>query len=403
MEIQQVFEDGAQRGVSKRHTSIDTHVLRPKPLITPEGSQECLDTEPSTLESYDLLPNPKPSIQFDLFPVADLSIPQRANPAPPSSIQHFQYPQAQQIFDTAGQVAPPGVNVDQVMSNEHARSMPTTPATTPPGSFAQLVPPDSERIINARVISERGLASSPIAFPAPPLTTCDPSQSWHPSVQNSPRMTTTYTVHGLSNFPVLGLRSIRDRVNSPSPNRLSPPLQSHPQGPSPTSATLSRKLSPTASDMSSFDWTEDGQDPALLQLISISCSVLLHAYLKLARKTVPSESEQQDVDGPKQTKDRVGRQQSSQSTTNNHKRKQNSSRDKSDDGNDQADTKRQRSDSKGPAGSDVRPLACPFNKYDNRLFGPESPDDAYRVCATCSFVSIAHLKWGFNSIRNDVN
>ena len=294
--------------------------------------------------------------------------------------------------------------VDQVMSNEHARSMPTTPATTPPGSFAQLVPPDSGRITNARVISERGLASSPIASPAPPpLTTCDPSQSWHPSAQNSPRMTTKYTVHEPSKFPVLGLRSIRDRVNSPSPDRLSPPLQSHPQGPSPTSTTLCGKLSPTVSDTSSFDWTEDGQDPALLQLISMSCNVLLHAYLKLARKTVPSESEQQDADGPKQTKDRAGRQQSSQSTTNSRKRKQNSSRDESDDGNDQADSKRQRSDSKGPTGSDVWPLACPFNKYDNRLFGPESPDDAYHVCATCSFVSIAHLKWGLNSVKSDVN
>jgi hypothetical protein len=253
-------------------------------------------------------------------------------PAPPTSnSSSVSYKRGGQNMPSIGKGKQPQV-VNQVISNEHARSMPTTPATTPPSSFAQLVPPDSERITNARVISERGLASSPIASPAPPpLTTCGPS---HPSAQNSSHITTTYTVHGLSNFPILSLRSIRDRVNSPSPNQLSPPLQSHPQGPSPTSTTLSGKLSPTVSDTSSFDWTEDGQDPVLLQLISMSCSVLLHAYLKLARKTVPSGSEQHDVDGPKQTKDRVGRQQSSQSTTNSRKRKQNSSRDESDDGND---------------------------------------------------------------------
>jgi hypothetical protein len=32
--------------------------------------------------------------------------------------------------------------VDQVMPNEYAKSMLTTPTATPPGSFAQLVPSD---------------------------------------------------------------------------------------------------------------------------------------------------------------------------------------------------------------------------------------------------------------------
>src|SRR5271169_5206575 len=48
MEIQRVFEDGAQRGVSKRHTSNDTHVLPPSPLITPIGSEESPADDPST-------------------------------------------------------------------------------------------------------------------------------------------------------------------------------------------------------------------------------------------------------------------------------------------------------------------------------------------------------------------
>lgn len=77
--------------------------------------------------------------------------------------------------------------VDQAMSN--ARSLPTTPATTPPGRFVQLVHADSEPIINERVSSERELAPSATVSPAPPpLTTCDASQSSHPSAQNSLRI-----------------------------------------------------------------------------------------------------------------------------------------------------------------------------------------------------------------------
>jgi hypothetical protein len=169
-------------------------------------------------------------------------------------------------------------------------------------------------------------------------------------------------------------------------------LQSQPQDSGPASATLGETSSPAISETSSFDWIDDRQDPAISRLISVSCRVLLSAFLKLTVETATSESEQQDVDEPKQAKNRFGRQKSSQNTTSSRKRKQNSSRDEDDDENDEADSKRQRSDSKGLTSCDVRPLACPFNKYDNRLFGPESLDDAYHVCATCSFVSTAHLK-----------
>lgn len=45
-----------------------------------------------------------------------------------------------------------------------------------------------------------------------------------------------------------------------------------------------------------------------------------------------------------------------------------------------------------PPSTDMKPLACPFNKYDDRLFGSESPDPSYRICGSCSFVTVAHLK-----------
>lgn len=382
VETQRVLGDGAKRGVSRSSASIDPQFELPQyqshypfyqsPLLSPTERVPLLSRAikwPNTLFS------------------PELSMPQLTNPAPASSIYGGEG-QRMSSIDKGTQTQA----VDQAMSNENARSVPTTLATTPPGSLAQFVLPDSEPITKARDSSERELASPATVSPAPPSPiTCDPSQSSHPSAQNSPRVATADTVHGPSNFPVLGLPCIQDRGNSPPPDRQSPLLQPHSQGLPPTSATLGGKLSPAASDASSFGWTEDGQDPALLRLISVSCGILLRAYLKLAGNTVPSESKQQDLNGSKQTKDSFGRQQS-KSTTNSRKRKQNSSRDESDDGNDQPGSKRQQSESKGHSGFDVRPLACPFNKYDNRLFGPESPDDAYHICATCSFVSIAHLK-----------
>jgi hypothetical protein len=96
-------------GVSKQFTSSDTHVLRPSQLITPADSGEPLAANSPTLESCDPLSAPGPSIPFNLYPAADPSTSQRANPAPPSNIQYFQYPQAQRILDTTGQVAPLGV------------------------------------------------------------------------------------------------------------------------------------------------------------------------------------------------------------------------------------------------------------------------------------------------------
>jgi hypothetical protein len=105
MEIQRLFEDGAQRGDSKQRTSNDTHVLWPSELIVLPKSEESRAADPSTPKGRD----PFGRKFHDLFPAAGLSTAQRANPAPSSSIQHFQYPQAQQIFDTTGQLAPPGV------------------------------------------------------------------------------------------------------------------------------------------------------------------------------------------------------------------------------------------------------------------------------------------------------
>lgn len=143
-----------------------------------------------------------------------------------------------------------------------------------------------------------------------------------------------------------------------------------------------------------WDWSGDGHVRAVRNLISVSCNIVLSAFLECHAKGVVSASEMQDEEHSKQQGSRSRRQKSAQSRCKSCKRGSNSSGDDLDDEGDKHSPKRSRLDSKSTATSAVPPLACPFNKYDSRLFGPESPDESYHVCATCSFVTIAHLKSG---------
>ncbi|KAL9620113.1 MAG: hypothetical protein Q9160_005319 [Pyrenula sp. 1 TL-2023] len=68
----------------------------------------------------------------------------------------------------------------------------------------------------------------------------------------------------------------------------------------------------------------------------------------------------------------------SKGPSNNHKRKLDKPIDESDEDDEQMRSKCQIQDSKGSSNLEERPLACPFHKYDNILFGPDSRDEAYR-------------------------
>lgn len=65
----------------------------------------------------------------------------------------------------------------------------------------------------------------------------------------------------------------------------------------------------------------------------------------------------------------------------------------SDDGEDDNDRKNPKMRMKsGQATPENRPLACPFNKYDNYTFGGDARNTAYHVCSTWNDVKTAYFK-----------
>lgn len=78
--------------------------------------------------------------------------------------------------------------------------------------------------------------------------------------------------------------------------------------------------------------------------------------------------------------------------TQNQKAKRKSQRDQPDHDSDDGKGRKRQRHGQTTSSSQEPLLACPFFKYDSRLFGPDSPDEAYRVCASCSFSKLAHLK-----------
>ena len=158
------------------------------------------------------------------------------------------------------------------------------------------------------------------------------------------------------------------------------------------SVSISDKSSPTASELSSIS-IEEMWDPATMRLIPISCNALISRFMRALLRNVTSNPQSQEGKGSRTTKDRPKHQRDPQGTRNSRKRKLGDlGRGLDDREEDGGVPKHQRTDLHSSSDTYDRSLACPFNKYDNRLFGPDSPDEAYHACATCSFVSVAHLK-----------
>ena len=299
-------------------------------------------------------------------------------------------------YESNPQLFPNVINSSQsssIETNMKDRSKPTTPATNSPSLLESPFPYNPEDFNDTTATSLQDDVSSIVnLLSLPSITPYDAFRSSDTFAQISPTPSATVVVHDHPIFPSLGLPNVRNHENFPCDDQLAPPLQSHSSGPALASSTFGEKHSPSISDTSSSDWTEDGQDPDILRLISVSCSILLSAYLKSLVQSKPSKSKQNDGDRSQPTKDGIGHQRSSQSTFNSRKRKENDSGDGSDGRDDNVGPRRRWCDFKSPTSLKDRLLACPFNKYDNGLFGPDSPDEAYHACATCSFVNIAHLK-----------
>lgn len=159
-----------------------------------------------------------------------------------------------------------------------------------------------------------------------------------------------------------------------------------------------RSFSTIRSDISSPDWIDDEKDRATLQVVYTSTEALLGAYAKFSLRAFAGRGSKSG----RGTTGTVCSQASSQGQTSsqddpcNRKRKLGrTNRGTGQEEYDGGDDRRQPTTSKKPLHPDrplEPPLACPFNKYDSRLFGPGSPDESYHGCASCSFVSVAHLK-----------
>lgn len=157
-------------------------------------------------------------------------------------------------------------------------------------------------------------------------------------------------------------------------------------------------LPTTRSDVSSPDWIDDEKDWQALQLVYTSSAALLSAYGKYSAHGRSG----QDSKAGQPTKATGCSRPSSQGQTSSQEdscsRKRKFGRmdrnHKEEEGDDSDDRRRHPTSNKSsrPDKSSEPTLACPFNKYNSKLFGPGSPDESYHGCASCSFVNIGYLK-----------
>ncbi|OAL31626.1 hypothetical protein AYO20_08169 [Fonsecaea nubica] len=280
--------------------------------------------------------------------------------------------------NAAGSLARPSVyladrKVNNTRSGAHDQASPEDKSTDNPGNASQV----QGRQTPVQVISV-GLAEESDPF------TPEFSNVFVSATTDSRHINITTMAPRALHFPVIG------RARHPSPQS-----QSELQCAGPASPSLSRTLNSSTSETSSSGWTEDGRERDVNLFVSLSCYTLLWTFLKLV--TAPSESGQQPRDGPNHTKDVLGHKSSSRNSRVSGKKRRDTSEDELDDEDGERDAKRKRIDATCPDEHDIRPLACPFNKFDNVLFGPESADEAYHCCATSSFMNVARLKRDFSS------
>ena len=151
-----------------------------------------------------------------------------------------------------------------------------------------------------------------------------------------------------------------------------------------------RNISSSQSDLSSSGWTETGADAESLRLITLTSKTVLTAYRKLAATSAAATDKA--VVSTSQAKLRKARSAQTRGAQKRQTKQKRKGR-QDDNSEDEEHPKRQRQGCADPMSKDSNLLlACPFNKYDHRVFGPDSSVEAHRSCATCACVHIGHLK-----------
>ena len=155
-----------------------------------------------------------------------------------------------------------------------------------------------------------------------------------------------------------------------------------------SSDTISENSNPLLTNESISEWSDDTQDTALAQLVTVSSRLLLDVYLNALIRGRSPQSGRAASNRSGSTAESSSGQQSSLHTSSKRKRKQ----PELDESTDRSGSVRVTKHRKNASCFEERLLACPFNKFDNILFGQDSHDESYRSCATCAFVNIAYLK-----------
>jgi hypothetical protein len=155
----------------------------------------------------------------------------------------------------------------------------------------------------------------------------------------------------------------------------------------------STSWSPLSSHTSRYEESDRGSSAMAESIITLCCRALLHAFTNtLAAVHVGGITTESS--GGSQASARMAGAAKGQSVSASRecKRRCEGEDDQTDDNHDNG-----RNPLKRPKVDIIckphRPLACPFNKCDNVLFGLDSYDTNYHACATFSCITIGHLKY----------
>ncbi|ETN39122.1 uncharacterized protein HMPREF1541_05345 [Cyphellophora europaea CBS 101466] len=190
-------------------------------------------------------------------------------------------------------------------------------------------------------------------------------------------------------FPVLG--QFNGRICSPSTNVLSGQLSSN-------TATGDHNIAAVESDSevsegSSSGYSASVPDKAESLVLSICHAVLNRVLGKVAAQHVLHITSVAGVGASSgAVTDHTRSIRSSNQSSSSRKRKSDKSNVEGNEEHDGPRQKRRRCHDASVDEDAPRRLACPFNKYDTQLFGPESSETDYHNCVIFSCKSIAHLK-----------
>jgi hypothetical protein len=193
-------------------------------------------------------------------------------------------------------------------------------------------------------------------------------------------------------FPVLGFSDFssfaRDTaVGNPRDMKHGPTTPAISEKSNSTTGSSSRSEEPFA------EWSGEEGCSFLAQLITSSASGLLRVYIRSGHNLRQCATNQAKSSNTKEPRSESAQINQRLQTNPSHKCRARSDENASDDEEYPDGMKKDRKNVQGVPSNHTKPLACPFNKFDNRFFGPDSPDESYHICATCNFVTIAHLKY----------